>query len=166
MVAVARASRLAAVARSVRLHVRVRASMCRSFFTCSMREMTWHSLGVGVGIRVTVRVRIRVEVRIRVRVRARARVRVGVRVGVGVGVRVEHAAEDLAEQRASSRPSCEEVDEGGRHRVHVEGGAEEAVARIGRERQQLHLLEGRVRVGQDRVRVGLGWGLGLGLGLG
>ena len=144
MVAVARASRLAAVARSVRLHVRVRASMCRSFFTCSMREMTWHRLGVGVGIRVTVRVRL----------------------GVGVGVRVEHAAEDLAEQRASSRPSCEEVDEGGRHRVHVEGGAEEAVARIGRERQQLHLLEGRVRVGQDRVRVGLGWGLGLGLGLG
>ena len=77
---------------------------------------------------------------------------------VGVGVREEHAADDLAEQRAASRPACEEVGEGGRHRVHLEGGAEEAVARVGRERQQLHLLEGRVRVGQGRGRVGLGWG--------
>ena len=79
---------------------------------------------------------------------------------------MEHAADDLAEQRAPSRPAREEVGEGGRHGVHLERRAEEAVARFGRERQQLYLLEGRVRVAQGRGRVGLGWGLGLELGLG
>ena len=50
MVAVATASRLASVARSVRLHERLTTSMRSSFFAWSMREITWHRVGVGVGV--------------------------------------------------------------------------------------------------------------------
>jgi hypothetical protein len=111
MVAVARASRAAGVARSVRRHERVSASMCSSCFAWSMREMTWHRLGVRLGVRLRVRVGVGVRGRLRRRLRRRRRLR--------LRLRVKHARDDLAEKRAATRPPGEEVDESWGHPAYL-----------------------------------------------